>query len=293
MTGASTGLRRLVLALPPSAASDESLRSALALASSLQLELLALLIEDERAFGAVSHGAGAEYRWEISTPRALDISALETEFGLWARRLERRIATEASAARLAFAVERVRGGLAAQLIGRLNREDLLAVLEPSGAFDRAFGAQAALAACAEGVCAALTVPARPLGESGVIVVLDTGRALDRARALAEALALATGAPVEMWGEEASDLAGAVALSSLGDEMALRRRLKDRVRLLIAPAHGPVSAGAARVLALAAKTGTPVLRPDGDAHNESLAETDAPASGGGKPVGKRRTRRPAR
>ncbi len=284
-----TGLRRLVLALPPTAASEESLRSALAIAASLQLELLALLIEDERAFGAVGYGFGDEYSANFATPRTKDLPDLETEFGLWARRLERRIAAAAAGARLAFAVERVRGGVAARLTERLGREDVLAVLEPTGALDRAFGAQSALSACAEGICAALTVPARPFGETGAIVVLDAGGPRDAAELLARAIAAATGARVEIWSNRNSGLAEDVPFAALGDELALRRRLRDSVRLLVAPADGAMTPQAAGVLAMAARTGTPVLRLDaGDAPGRKPA-----ASGGGKSVRQSRARGPAR
>lgn len=261
-------VRRFVLALPPSAASDASLRSALSIAQSLHLEMIALLLEDERVFGVAARGVATEFATGLTAPRRMDLPTLEADFGRWARRIERRLAAAAGATRQPIRIERVRGAAAGALAARLGRADLLAVLEPSGALDRALGLQASMMASARGVCAALSVPARPIGETGAIVVLGDGATAPEAVALGEALAAATGAPLELWSGGAAPAreAGAReiggrddprrrALAALGGDDALRRRLKTAVRLIIAPGDAMTRPGAARVLALAARTGT--------------------------------------
>jgi len=198
MTDRPSQIRRLVLVLDPDGAGEAGLRWTGELARLLDLQVLALMIEDERLFHAAGHGFASEIAPDRATRQALDPARLDSDFRLAARRSERRLREIARAARLAVEVQRVRGSPEMTIRERIRHGDLAALFAPSSPLDRTFGSHAARLRLAEGLQAALMMPPSPTVQAGTVVAVP-GDAEDAAPvALGQGIAGRAGADLEIW-----------------------------------------------------------------------------------------------
>lgn len=203
MTDRPSQIRRLVLVLDPDGAGEAGLRWTGELARLLDLQVVALMIEDERLFHAAGHRFASEISPDRATRQALDPARLDSDFRLAARRSERRLREIARAARLAVEVQRVRGSPEMTIRERIRNGDLAALFAPSSALDRTFGSHAARLRLAEGLQAALMMPPSPAVSAGTVVAVP-GDADDTAPlALGRSIAGRAGADLEIWSPGAS------------------------------------------------------------------------------------------
>ncbi|MEO1293189.1 MAG: hypothetical protein AAFV62_10225 [Pseudomonadota bacterium] len=246
---------RLVLALSPEGASDQSLETAASLARHLGLEMLALCLEDEQCYLAVSHGFTAEIVFGESAPRPVDAAQLEADFRRLAARMERRLAALAERMGLTTAIERRRGRAESALRSSLRAGDIMVRFQPPTMLGRTPPVPSG-----EGAGAELAVPAEVSAREGVIAVIGDGAALTPARQIAAA----TGAGVEAWGEQERTVSeGPISdvshdLRALDDPASAQRVFRDRVMLLLVGADAPRNERLSALIQRALSHRTPVL-----------------------------------
>lgn len=262
-----TNIKRMVLALPADGASDTALDVAITLARSLRLELVALLLEDESSFLAVANPNAIEVVDGSQTVRPLDTVRLEHDYGLFRRRVERRLKAVADRAEMALACESVRGPIGRTLLDDLGETDLLAVFDPPSVLARAFGALPNLAKELGAAKRVLAVPAEPTARGGKIVLLAGERADPSSEVFARTLARLENAVLEIWKSGiVAEEAGAAApvedvirsTRDLETDRAMRRRLAQECRLLIVDPRARESIDFEKVIRLSRHARTPIL-----------------------------------
>jgi hypothetical protein len=183
--------RRLVLGLDERTPGS-GLRLASELARQLRLDLHGLFVEDAELLGL----AALPFAREISVPggdwRPLEAGRIAHELRLEARRLERQLASAARALELTWRFEVLRGSARAALVERIGAGDILVLIEPASAVERATGRfRGRLEAAIASHASVLLVPPRIARQSGPVVALATSEddpSVEAAAALAEACA---------------------------------------------------------------------------------------------------------
>jgi hypothetical protein len=176
MTTDSQGFRRLVLGLRPSAPGS-TMRLAVELADMLQLELLGLFLEDP----GLRHLAGMPFAREFRPLgggwRPLDVEELSRELEDAARHAERAFADAAKHLATHCHFEVMRASIAESIASISRAGDIVMIIEPPSAAERATQQFAFLLEAAfRSPAAVLLVPSRIARTTGAIVVI--ARALD-------------------------------------------------------------------------------------------------------------------
>ena len=176
MTTESQGFRRLVLGLRPSAPGS-TMRLAVELADMLQLELLGLFLEDP----GLRHLAGMPFAREFRPLgggwRPLDLEEMSRELEDAARHAERAFADAAKHLATHCRFEVMRASIAESIASISRSGDIVMIIEPPSAAERATQQFAFLLEAAfRSPAAVLLVPSRIARSAGAIVVI--ARALD-------------------------------------------------------------------------------------------------------------------
>jgi hypothetical protein len=128
--------RRLVLGLQPSAP-DRSMRLAAELADLLHLDLLGLFIEDTSLFDLAKIPFARELRPFGGGWHAIDLDRLSRDFELAARSIERMFTDAARHLTTKYQFELVRGPMAETIASISRTDDIVMIVEPLSAAERA------------------------------------------------------------------------------------------------------------------------------------------------------------
>ncbi|MDF1719890.1 MAG: hypothetical protein P1U65_04365 [Minwuia sp.] len=176
-------IRRMVMALDPSAAARASLPQALRLAARFEAKAEGLFVEDARLMAAcIGEGLPSGHVSRITgLPESLDAGAMEAGLRAQTAMLSRHVSATAAAVRCQCALRIVRGTVAEALVSETEQGDLLVLSRRVGHVG------AVLAATARSISApTLILPPGESPDQGRIVVLaDTVGFLERALAAVE------------------------------------------------------------------------------------------------------------
>lgn len=255
MSPPGVAYRRLVLALSPDGASDQSLEAAARLAGLMRIDVLALCVEDERAYAAVSHVFTNEAVFGRPVLRAVDVNQLARDYRVFARRTERKLKSLTRGSGVRLHVESRRGEKDRVLATVLRDDDILATFEPAWLAI----SQKTEIAYDDVARTTFAIPTKMTAAEGVIAVVGDGEAA----ALARRLAGETGARIEKWEwDDAMDAPPTSTfrrdLRALDDPAIARRVLRDLVRLVIIGQDALNDDRIPTLRRLAAEHRTPVL-----------------------------------
>lgn len=165
--------RRLVLGFHPKP-SEQNMRFAVDLAELLRLDLFGVFVEDLGLFGLAALPFAREIGMLGGGWRPINVDSLSRDLQLEATTSERRFATAAKRLRTAWRFEVVRGVVAETLTAMSSTDDIVMIVEPASAADRATGRFTELAQAALGCPAAvLLVPQRMARQAGPILAIAT------------------------------------------------------------------------------------------------------------------------
>lgn len=167
-----TARRRMVIAMLAGSCNGHGIGAAAEVAGLLGLSIEGLYIEDESLISLASLPFIREIETVSFSSRTLDPAVIENQMRLAARTFRRRLELAAGQARTSWRFENVRGEVAAIVARSVESDDIVAVLEPGGAMERAaYAAVSMRRAAIRSAGSVLYVPTRARWRAGPVVAL--------------------------------------------------------------------------------------------------------------------------
>lgn len=257
--------KRLVLGLQPSA-SDRTMQLAVELADLLHLDLLGLFLEDTSLRDLAGIPFAREFRSLGGGWHAIDLGRLSHDFELAARNIERMFTQAAKRLPTRSQFEVVRGPLAKTFASVPPTDDIVMIVEPVSAAERATQQFAWLVKAAfQSAAAVMLVPPQIARTKGPIVAIV---ATPDDPSIHTAAAIAVAAKEELVVIEARGLA-------LPDPAICAQAFHQSQERLIVMTRGAFENGAASTIAAARRVSVLVIEPPPDLAASRPDTQDAP------------------
>ena len=257
--------KRLVLGLQPSSP-DRTMQLAVELADLLHLDLVGLLLEDTSLRDLAGIPFAREFRSLGGGWHAIDLDRLSYDFELAARNIERMFTQAAKRLPTRSQFEIVRGPLAKTFASVSPTDDIVMIVEPVGAAERATQQFAWLVQAAfQSAAAVMLVPPQIARTKGPIVAIA---ATPDDPSIHTAAAIAAAANEELVVIEARGIA-------LPDPAICAQAFRQSQERLIVMTRGAFENGAASTIAAARRVPVLVIEPLADLAAPRPDTQDAP------------------
>lgn len=241
-------INRMVIGLCAGGASRSGLATAAQIAAAMGLEIEGLFIEDEELLGLAALPFMTELTPGSAVARPMEAARLEKEMRAAAGALQQALEHAARMTRANWRFASVRGEIGATLGAAAMSGDVVAVLEPAGALNRAAHAAVQMRRAAmRSPASVLYVPDAASWRHGTVVAVLGGESSDNAGVLRKAVAISAASNqqlvvFESTGAKAEDagLAALIGETGLPAQSVRLHRLADDSPEALSQALRPVS-----------------------------------------------------